>query len=268
MILQLRDQEIIKAVYSYRLLSRIQIEKLFGFNCTRRVNSRLRKLYDHGYLSRYFLPTVRGSAKAIYYLGPRGTTVVADALGIDLNLVKRKRRANSRLNVLFLSHTLGLNDIRIAFSLGVKNHPIMKLERWINDSDCNQEYRELGPRKDLIKRFRPDGYFRILNKGKLYSFFIEYDRSTMTLGRFEEKVHTYLNFSALGYYQRRFGVKDFRVLVITNTRERLYNLKKKVETVTKKLFRFATLEEITPDTFLDHIWLRAGKEEYFPLIGQ
>ncbi|MFC1789050.1 replication-relaxation family protein [Thermodesulfobacteriota bacterium] len=268
MVLQPRDREILKAVYSFRMLSRTQIETLFNFKCARRVNSRLRKLYDHYYLSRSFLPTVRGSAKAIYYLGPQGIAVVCEELGIDMTLIKRKCEATSKLRELFLSHAMELNNVRIAFSLGIENHHEMELERWINDNDCKQEYRTPAPGKTVVRRFRPDGYFRFCYQGKLYSFFLEHDRSTMTLGRFTGKVKSYIDFGVLGYYRQRFGVKYFRVLVITKTRERLYNLKKAVETVTDKLFCFTTIEQVTPNTVFGPIWQRAGKQEYYPLIGR
>jgi Replication-relaxation len=266
-LLQPRDREIMKAIYLFRMLSRTQIETLFHFKCTRRVNSRLRKLYDHHYLSRSFLPTVRGSAKAIYYLGSKGITVVAEKLGIDLNLIKRKCKATSKLRELFLSHALELNDIMIAFSLGIENHPDMELERLINDNDCNQEYRTTRLGKCVKRRFRPDGYFRFWYQEKLYGFFLEYDRSTMTVGRFKAKIQSYLEFKNLGYYQQRFGMKNLKVLVITKTWERLYNLKRAVETVTKKNFQFTTIEQITPDEVFGPIWQRAGSKKYYPLIG-
>ena len=89
----------------------------------------------------------------------------------------------------------------------------------------------------------------------------------MTVGRFTGKVQSYIDFNVLGYYRQRFGVKYFRVLVITKTCERLYNLKKAVETVTDKLFWFTTLEQITPNTVFGPIWKRAGSKKYYPLIG-
>jgi hypothetical protein len=266
MILQHRDKEIIKAVYAFRILTRQQLQQLFGINGTRRINQRLRKLYDHKYLSRYFLPTIRGSAKAIYYLGARGTALVADELGIDLNIIKRERKATSELQKLFLNHALGLNDIRIAFKIGLANRPGMELERWINDNDCHQKYHVIVHGKDVIKRFRPDGYFRIVCQGKLYSCFVEFDRSTMTIGRFVGKVHSYIDFGSLGYYRKRFGVRYFRVLVVTKTAERLNNLRKAVGTITDKLFWFTTIDRITQDTVFGPIWQRVGKQEFYPLI--
>ena len=85
-ILQPRDRDILQTVYAFRVLSREQLQQLLGIDGTRRINQRLRKLYDHKYLSRYFLHNNRGRAKAIYYLGPRGAELVADDLGVDLNI--------------------------------------------------------------------------------------------------------------------------------------------------------------------------------------
>jgi hypothetical protein len=97
LILQPRDRKIIVALYSFRILTREQIQRLFGLACTRRANNRLRKLYDHHYLSRKFLPTTKGSPKAIYYLGPEGVNVVAQELGIDPANIKKKVKETSRL---------------------------------------------------------------------------------------------------------------------------------------------------------------------------
>ena len=266
MVLQPRDQEIIKAVYEFRVISRQQLQQLLGIDGARRMNQRLRKLYDHKYLSRYFLHNNRGSAKALYYLGPRGAAIVSHELGIDPKVIKRKQKATSRLHELFLNHALGLNDIRIAFSIGLANRPGMDLERWINDNDCQQQYHAVVHGRDVIRRFRPDGYFRIVYQGKLYSCFVEFDRSTMTIGRFVGKVHSYIDFGSKGYYQKRFGVRYFRVLVVTKTAERLNNLKKAVGSVTDKLFWFTTIDQITPDTVFEPIWQRVGKQELYPLI--
>lgn len=266
MILQHRDKEIIKTVYAFRVISRQQIQQMFGINGTRRINQLLRKLYDHKYLSRCFLHNMHGIAKAIYYLGPHGAVLVAEELGVDLNVIKRKRKATSKLHELFLNHALGLNDIRITFNIGIKNYPEMDLERWINDNDCHQEYHVSVHGETVIRRFRPDGYFRIVYQGKLLSCFVEFDRSTMTIGRFVGKAQSYIDFGSLGYYQKRFGVRYFRVLVVTKTAERLDNLKTAVEKVTDKLFWFTTIDRITPDTVFAPVWQRVGKHQLYPLI--
>jgi hypothetical protein len=249
------------------MLAREQIASLFGFRSIRRANSRLRKLYDHGYLSRTFRPTIRGSAKAIYYLGPKGIEVVAQGLGIEEQEIKRKRKQLLELRELFLDHTMELNDVRIAISQAIRNNPETVLERWISDTDCAQEYRLQTLGKETVRRFRPDGYFRFWYQGKLYSFFLEHDRSTMTLNRFASKVGMYLEFARLGYYEERFGVKHFQVLVVIPTRTRRENLKHSVETVIDRLFLFSTFDQVTPEKVLGPIWQRAGAEGLFPLVA-
>jgi hypothetical protein len=266
LILQPRDRKIMAALHAFRMLDREQIASLFGFQSVRRVNSRLRKLYDHGYLSRSFLPAVRGSAKAIYYLGPKGAGIAAQELGLDPQAIKRQRKHTAEVRELFLAHTMELNDVRIAFSRAIRNHPETKMERWISDTDCVQEYRTALLGGDQIKRFRPDGYFRFWHKGKLNSFFLEHDRSTMTLSRFAGKVEMYLEFARLGYYRERFGVKYFQVLVIVPTLARLENLKTAVETVINRLFWFTTFDRVTPDTVLGPVWQRVGAKGLFPLL--
>ncbi|MBW2063309.1 MAG: replication-relaxation family protein [Deltaproteobacteria bacterium] len=267
LILQPRDRELIVTIYAFRFLTREQIQRLFGFNCIRRVNLRLRKLYDHQYLSRTFLPTIRGSAKALYYPGPKGVPIIAEELGKDPSLIKKKIKGISQLKEFFLAHALQLNEVRITFTQAIQKNPGISLERWINDNDCEQEYRINSSGKTIRKRFRPDGYFRFYYQGKVYSFFLELDRSTMTLGRFKRKVLTYLEFARLGYYRQRFGVKYFRVLVIAPTGERLSHLKEAVEEITDKIFWFTTFDQISVDKVFGPIWQRAGSQEFFPLIG-
>ena len=93
-ILQPRDVKIILAVYDFRFLTRLQIQKLFfgsssPFNDGKSSGSgmsqaciRLRKLFDHGYLDRRFFPRytygevdfrsitskIYGSSPAVYCL--------------------------------------------------------------------------------------------------------------------------------------------------------------------------------------------------------
>jgi hypothetical protein len=143
----------------------------------------------------------------------------------------------------------------------------MRLETWINDFDCEQTYPVIESGKKIEKRFRPDGYFRFWYRNRLSSFFLELDRSTMSLSRFQKKVHAYLEFARLGFYEQRFGVKYFRVLVIAPSPQRLNNLKLAVEQVTNKAFWFTTLEQTAEDKVMGRIWQRAGHDGFYPLIG-
>jgi hypothetical protein len=263
-ILQPRDKEIIVASYTFGFLTREQIQELFDLNCVSKVNLRMRKLYDHRYLSRHFLPTARGSLKAIYFSGSNGTGIIAEKLGIDPLKVRRRQKNLGQFKDLFLNHFLDLNDVWIKLIKEIKKHPNMELLLWLNDHDCFQNY--IQSYTQSKKTFRPDGYFRLKYKGRIFNFFVEMDRSTMSNQRFKEKVKSYIDFAYSGQYQKIFDAKYFRVLTIAPTASRMENLKKTVEEVTDKIFWFTTSEKIAAEGLFNPIWYRAGHEGLFPLI--
>ncbi len=268
LIIQPRDQEIVAKVYELGILTREQIQNLFGINCTTRAGIRLRKLYDHRYLSRRFLPTTRGSSKAIYLLGPKGIALVSEKCGIDSLEIKRRQKQNFQRKELFFKHDLLVNEVRIAFCHAMENHNSLKLDKWIGSIDCLHEYRIFNPKLDreFRKVFRPDGYFRYYQNGKLYGCFLEVDRSTMSNSRFQSKVKTYLEYARSGLYSKRYRLNFFRVLVVTKTEQRLLNLKSATEKLTDKIFWFTETANITPGKIFDRIWERPGREGRFSLL--
>ena len=78
---------------------------------------------------------------------------------------------------------------------------------------------------------------------------------------------TGLSATEVSQHRKEFGLKFFRVLVITETALRLMNLKKLVEGFTDKMFWFACLSDITPETLFGRIWLRPKQEGRFALHG-
>lgn len=265
--LQPRDILIVQAVYECRFLSRAQIQRLFNFHCVTRANIRLRKLFDHGYLSRRFLPTVKGSGVAVYCLGSKGIPLIAEHLDFDEQLVKSKRRDALEVKDFFLTHDLLVNDVRIATVLACRNNPELQFVQWIDQRECGLA---VGTRatQNQGRVFSPDGYCQYRYQGKLYAFFLELDRSTMSSKRFLTKVQNYLEFGLSGSYREQFGLNFFRVFVVTLTRERLFNLKAAVERITSKMFWFAIAPEVLPDRLFGRVWHRAGQSSLFsPLEG-
>jgi hypothetical protein len=265
--LQARDKEIVGAVYECGFLTREQIQRLFAINSTARANIRLRKLFDHGYLIRRFLPTTRGAAKAVYFLGHQGIHLVSDKKGYDPLEIKRRQKVYREKKELFFDHDLAVNEVRIAFYQAMNQQNDLTLDRWLSSADCLQEYEIADVRqKRVLKVFRPDGYLRYFYEGKLFSCFLEVDRSTMSNTRFRAKVKTYLEYARSGLYQQRYGLKFFRVLVITKTGARLISLKRVTASLTNKMFWFTTMEHVTPDEAFNQIWERPGSEEKVSLL--
>lgn len=260
-VLQPRDEVIMAFVAEFRLLSRQQLQLLLDFPCITRINIRLKKLYDHGYLQRRFLPTIMGKPQALYFLGPKGIINVAINTGIEALSLEKDRRHIRDHKDLFLNHQLFLNEVRIAFTLAIINHPQMSLERWIRD--CLIEFPTI---EGGLASFRPDGCFLLSYQARLYSFFIEVDCSTMTNGRLRSKANAYLNYARSGRSLQDFGFRYFRVLIITKTRERLSNLKATIEGLSDRLFYFAVRDQIFCGSVLDQIWHRAGRRGLFYLL--
>ncbi|HRS96574.1 MAG TPA: replication-relaxation family protein, partial [Smithella sp.] len=153
-VLQERDTLIMAFVAEFRLLTRPQLQGLLDFPCTTRINIRLKKLYDHGYLSRRFMPTIMGKPQTLYFLGPKGVMNVVENTGLDgLGLEKDRRHIQDHKD-LFLNHQLFLNETRIAFTLAITVHPQISLERWIKERDCLIEF---TTPQGMLTVLRPDG---------------------------------------------------------------------------------------------------------------
>jgi len=262
-VLQPRDEVIMAFVAEFRLLSRPQLQSLLDFPCTTRINIRLKKLYDHGYLSRRFMPTIMGKPQALYFLGPKGIISVVETAGIDPLCLEKERKQIQAHKDLFLNHQLFLNDVRIAFSLAIRKYPQMSLERWIKERDCFIQFPTI---QGGIATLIPDGCLILSYQRKLYSFFVEVDCSTMTNGRLRAKAKAYLNYARSGCSLQDFGFQYFRVLIITKTLEWLNNLKATIEELSDRIFYFAVRDQICVGSAFGQIWQRAGRHGLFYLL--
>ena len=258
MVLQERDKKIITLCHDYHFLSQEQIRLLAGFGCYARTNIRLRKLFDNEYLSRRFLPVFQGRSRILYFLGPRGAEIISEKSGIDPLKIKQKRKQLLEIKNFSLPHYLLINEFRLAFSLAAKNKPEISLKSWKTQKEIPLRLEE--------KEFYPDAYFIYGYREKLYSLFLEIDRSTETNKRFQGKVENYLKYGFDGYYRKQFGFQFFRVLIICPSAARLKNLKKLIEQKTNKMFWLALQADISPEKILTRIWQRPAKDSLFSLL--
>jgi DNA-binding PadR family transcriptional regulator len=265
-----RDVQVILAVYEYRLLRREQIERLF-FPSPNTANERLKRLYQHGFLERRWLPVEygQGTGQAIYLLTERGADLVAERLGLDRGAVDWKESYN-QVSTPFLEHALGVNQVRIAFTLAVRMAGY-QIGKWVGESElrARPDYVQIatavGARKVAVI---PDGYF-ILELGERRAhFFLESDRATEANKRWGEKVQAYLEYTRSGQYAARYGARSLRVLTVTTGEKRLANLKRATEQARgREMFWFTTVEQAQPEGMVAKpIWQVAGREELCVLI--
>lgn len=289
-----RDVEIIHAVALMRCLTTVQIEELFfrrpiGDSADtaglrdgpRKINTRcqrrLQQLFHHGYLYRDELPQrlSEGRRPLVYFLDEAGMQLLADE-GVD----SEWDPAMNDVGHPFIEHTLATNDIRVAMTIAAASSGYA-ITKWIDDSTLKsrhtKDYVKLqGPQGGTARvAIVPDGYCRIDVGEHVAHFFIEADRGTV-VGRsarwerrdFSRKVRAFNAYIATGKFERRYGGRGVRILVVTTGKTRLANLKQVIESAGgKRRYWLTTFDDISPATVLtEPIWRVATSGEPHRLI--
>lgn len=280
MVLTARDRAILHHIHALRLLTREQVERLVfrpppgqdHFTKTSKARLRLKLLYQHGYVDRIPLPVGAGTWawQPVYRLSRKGAEVVAGDLKIDPNVLAYwgrkddRSQRHTRVSQLFLRHALAINDLRITVLLAC-DEAGFRIEKWLDDTQLkSQEMRDYvtvsdrgGSRKVAVI---PDAYFLLHLGDRRAHFFLELDRATMDHSRWATRVKAYLAYVRSGKYTERYQTRSLRILTVTTTEQRLFNLK---ETTHKagggEFFWFTTLDQVSPASVLYRpIWLLAN----------
>ena len=255
--LQPRDAGIIKNVFRWRFLTGRQTRSLSGFNSQKRTNDRLRALFNAGYLSRrLFISTFQ--KKLLYFTGPKGTEFMAAETGTDPLEAGRKRTKATKTRDSFLSHFLAINDFRFSLEMAKRSDPRIEINAW--------KYKPPLFINEEPKIF-PDAYLLIKQQEKFCHYFLEIDRSVESRKRIKKKIETYLDYGLDGGFERQYGSKYFRLLIVAKTPARLTTLSKIIGRVTDKSFCWLTTgKNVMPEKIFSQIWHRPNKEGAFSLI--
>lgn len=274
-----RDLDILEGIYRNRALTGDQIDTLYfgteGGEAKTASKRRLRKLYDHRFVERKFLPVYKGSSPTIYVL---------DRLGADA--LRRERghdgltwyNSNKDLKHEFLEHTIALADFMAAVQLATQSGDYT-FDEWITEQQikADYDYVTVKPPRGKLRKLpvMPDTYFAVTTKdGRRYPYFVELDRGTTTTKRFKDKVRAYIEYHKSGLYTKRFNNRAITVLTVISTTakdggtRRLRSLKQATESIGKpQWFLFTVLPLVAPETvFAEPIWNEAGSKELRPLI--
>lgn len=261
-----RDDAILRAVAAYHLLSQDQLERLF-FGSRSAAQRVLARLYHHAYLDRRFLPVVAGRSPTLYVLDWRGLDRLRAAGDANFESYHLLKRVKSE----FLAHTMAINDVRIAVTLGAKRHDC-RLMRWISESALKADYDRVTIATTAGEwravSLIPDGYFTLVTPRGIANCFLELDRGTMTTARFKDKVRAYTAYYRSGGFEARYQAKAMRVLTVVTSPKRLANLKAATEAAGgQRPFWFALLTDVTPETILDQpVWQVATQTAKATLI--
>ena len=247
-ILTSRDLRIFLALVTTRFLGTTEIMTVAGFTSLRRANRRLLKLVRAGFLRRWFVPTQCGGRRALYGLSVRSAREIGEPTG---SLLHWKQDALITSNQT-IAHQEAINRVFIEVSL--KPPPEgLTCARWLSFKTA------LSPTVRLV----PDGYFEIVQHGKIHPMFIDVDRGTETSAVWLRKTEHYLRLAISGDFERLFQQKAFRVLAIFPSERRLAAIRRTIAKRTAKLFWFTTESE----SLWSNSWRRPTAERAVGLFG-
>lgn len=246
-VLQNRDRHLLTIVGMLRYIDREQAKLAGGFGSTTRVNTRLLALVQMRLLKRFFVGTSVGTKKSIYALTPSGSAVA----GLSHRRV-RMREGDVIGSDLFLEHQLQINNIYFAL---LKTPPGLQVESWKTFDE------RISPTINL----KPDAYLE-LHSTVVRPVFLEVDLGTETRKIWKRKVREYLTLALSGEFTRLFHQSQFRVLVITTSKQRTTGLLKVIAEQTEKIFFVTTFENINRESIWNSIWQRPGNPECVSLL--
>lgn len=266
-----RDKRVVKAVNDFRLMRQDQVQRLL-FPSRNTAQVRLRKLWEHGFLRRQFLPVIGGiqTSPILYEIDKRGVELLRNEFGYDDNSLRYSRSKN--ISPQFIDHTLGLSEIRLAVELACRKQDL-ELKTWLDEKALKSDYDkvQVGRRLEAVL---PDAYFVVgIPNGSLH-FFLEYDRGPENLRFIKKKMAAYVAYFRSGKCERRYGTDRVRVLTVNEGgksragRARLDNLKRVTEEVGGRGHFYFTrmVSVISDDVLLDPIWQVAGSPRLTSLI--
>jgi Replication-relaxation len=245
LILQERDRRLLRELGDRRVIDREQAKCLGGFKSTTRANTRLLALKRAGLLRRFFIGTEAGGKKALYTLAPEG-----QRLGRVTQPGLRRRDDEVLVADFFISHQLLVNEIFCLVKYRQIPLPEVRFLRWVS-------FREpLETGTPLI----PDGYIEIAQQDRVLAAFLEVDLGTEPRSVWRNKVEQYVRYAVGGSSPQQFGSAQFRVLVVTNSPERMRSLRSATAALTEKIFWFTTFDVIRHEGFWSAIWQRPSDD--------
>jgi len=235
-----RDLALLKVIALLRVIDREQAKAIGNFNSATRLNYRLAALRALGLLKQFFVGLGPGTRKAVFCLTKKGAQIA----GVSHQRTRFASEATVGFDP-FLIHRIAVGDVYVAVT-----HKA--LPEGVRATAWRFFETPLTTNTHLI----PDGYFELHNGEAVRGMFLEMDMGTETARVWKKKVAEYLSFAISGRFQERFGVPQFRVLVITTSAKRLQNLAKVISGITPKLFWLTTLEGFKTSGPWAAIWSR------------
>jgi Replication-relaxation len=240
-----RDLQLLAAVGRHRFLSSAQLAALDG-GSPQNVLRCLRALFDHGYLDRpkaqLAAVPVEGPQAMVYGLASKGARALRE-YGHHVSGEGDWTEKNKRAGAVFIEHTVAVAGFMTALEVSCRARSDVDLirEREIIASAPEETRAAREPLRWIVRPERgrneiwsvvPDGLFALsFADGTASYFLLEIDRGTIPIVRntldhrsIARKLATYYEGWRIGRHVQQFGVKQMRVLVVTESAERVRNM--------------------------------------------
>jgi Replication-relaxation len=250
-----RDRQIMVSVYLHGILNSKQVEEIhFAGSKNSRIIAlrRLKKLVDNGFLKLHWYGYNKLGTMQHFTITNKGAMIVASEYGMN--------PANIKINdagiISNIEHTSLIADFHVSL---LKNN--FKVNNYSVDKHNRVEFNHMGK----VHIFEPDAESTVISPtGKIYPFFLEMDRGTMSYNYFKLKIPNYEAYYASGNYKNKFTQFPL-VIIITTSETRVKRMREIVDKNKRSdiLYLFTTIEK---SKFLNkEIFEISGREGKFAL---
>lgn len=285
-----RDLAILAHVARHRFLSSAHLAALDG-GSEQNLLRCLRTLFDHSYLDRPHAQLahvpVTGNRPMVYGLGRRGAQALREHYRQTTEQSDWTER-NKRAGASFIGHTLAVADFMVGLELACRSRADVALLRQAaiiaeapeRTRTAREPLRLVVPGLDSklgIASVIADGLFGLtFPDGTAAYFLLEVDRGSMPVVRsrfnqtsFKRKLKIYWEAWKAGRHIQHFGVKQIRVVTVTENRARLNHMIDAVHEITdgkdSNFFLFTEKSRLTKMSPIDVQWT-TGRGEFIRLV--
>lgn len=255
-----KQQEILKLLYRYRYLDRIQIQKELQHKDKRRILAWLKDLREKHYVEWIYSTDFIGKTKpAIYYLGINGIRYLKALDSYPIEEV-RKRYKDSNRSRTFIDRSLAIADCALELEATSPGFSCTTEGDYI---DPNHDYHFLAEH-DIL---RPSLYIQKRTRGATANYLLELFDASLPRYRMRRRLKAYVTYLDEGEWEGD-DPKPIIMLVCPTSTELIY-----AKRATKKLIedtyveenelrvRFTTTETLKQEGIMAKIW-EEGRMRY------
>jgi len=257
-----KQQDILKLLYRYRFLNRIQIQKLMGHKNKMRTIVWLKDLRDKGYIEWIYSTDFAEKTKpAIYYLGLNGVRYLRSTHDYPLDEVRKRYRESAR-NQLFIDRSLLIADCCITLRDQCSDTVTYTTVTQADFVSPKNPYHFLGD-SDLIKpqlcyikqSDSPEG-------PTTKSYLLEVFDTTLPIYSLRKRLKSYQRYLAYGDWQHyKKGEQPLTILLVLPTLPAMIYAKRRTRMLVKQFtgkknthIKFTTAEELKQHGVTAAIW--------------